>query len=267
MFATMQFNRREFAVAAALVLGWACMPLGIFFLFPEYAGNTGAVMLVGGVVAAGATVALVFRHARRLAKETDRRLGALGFEVAVVTREPKAAAWFPAEHRHRSPKIDGFAVAGNDQTREVYRRDRDGVRVTLFGYSYPNGGGQRRAGFAVARFESDAWNWPAFNAAMASGGSQGFGVEGWVRLKFPEDPGFSGEYWLQAPEAAQVHALFSPAVRRLLLANPQFRFSAEGPVLTVYCPHLRLVPGEAEQLLEQAGRLVTKFTALASGRD
>ncbi|MBN9692360.1 MAG: hypothetical protein J0M24_19095 [Verrucomicrobia bacterium] len=257
----MQLNRRELTVLSAIVLGWACLPLGIHFLAPQYSDQTGPVMLGGGVVAALAAFQFLWVHSQRLVGETTRRLAAFGFVEVSLPFQPDLS-WFPAEHRAKNPRIDGFAVAGNDSLRSVYQRNQKDVRTTLFGYRYSTGGPRSLAGFQAVRFECPNWNWPSFSAARADASSQGFPVEGWTRVQFPEDPRFSRDWWIQAPHVEPVRILFSAPVRDALENHADFRVSAEGQLVTVYCAHLRLVPGEAEQLLEHAGQLVTSLTQM-----
>lgn len=260
----MQLNRRELAVLSAIVLGWACLPLGIHFLAPQYSDQTGPVMLGGGLLAGLAAVRFLWVHSQRLVGETTRRLATLGFFEVSLPVQPDRS-WFPAEHRSKNPRIDGSAVAGNDTLRPAYQREEKDVRTTLFGYRYSTGGTRSQAGFQVVRFECPLWNWPRFSAARADAWSQGSAVEGWHRLQFPEDPSFSREWWVQAPLVDPVRSLVSDPVREVLRNHAELRVSADGPTLTIYCAHLRWVPGEAEQLLHQAEELVASLVSMTRG--
>lgn len=261
----MKLTRGEFCAVAALILGWACLPLGIHFLAPEFSDRTGEIMLVGGAVTAAMALVLFFRRARRLTDECNRRLEAQGFAVVAVA-EAEVAALIPFEHRHQLPKLDSFASGAEPGKKEAYRREHHGMSQLLFAYDYRIRSEPGRAGFVACRFESPGWNWPAFSAAMAGRWSQTGEVPGWTRIEFPEDKKFSKSCWLQAPRVDFVCSLFWPEIRRLLLEHRGLRLAGEGPMLTVYAGHLRLVPGEAERFLEQAGAFVTRFADLARKR-
>ena len=86
-------------------------------------------------------------------------------------------------------------------------------------------------------------------------------------MQFNDDPTFSKSCWLQAPRPDRIRPLFTPELRRLVLDHPRVRVFASGPVLMLYSDSFRLIPGEAEAFLEQAGQLTAQWTeALESVR-
>lgn len=131
----MKLTRGEFCAVAALIAGWACLPLGVHFLVPEYSDRTGEIMLVGGALTAAMALVLFFRHARRLTDECNLLLQGEGFAVVAVA-DTEAAALIPFEHRHQLPKLDSFASGAEPGKKEAYRRDRKGVSQLLFAYDY-----------------------------------------------------------------------------------------------------------------------------------
>jgi len=254
----MKLNRREGTLLTVLVLAWALSPLLLHFLLPQYADHTGAVMGVGLLMAGIAWVALLRSVARRLDGECRERLASLGFQVVDLGPE-LIPDWIPAEHRDRPRLVfDGFQSPGNTQGRSGYERVQEGLRTSLFGYLC--GWERRREAYIVMRIESPLWSWPEFAFAVGSRWSGIHPIEGWERMRFEEDPAFSKDAWLQAPQTDRIRPLFTPELRRLVLDHPRFRVFASDRVWMVYSDSFRLIPGEAEAFLEQAGQLATRWT-------
>lgn len=254
----MRLNRREGILLTVIVLSWALSPLLLQFLLPQYADHTGTVMVVGLLVGGIALVGLLRSAARRLDDECRERLASLGFRV-VDLRPELIPDWIPAEHRNRPQLVfDGFTSPGNTHARPGYERVQEGLRTSLFGYLC--GQGQHREAYIVMRFESPLWIWPEFACAVGSRWSGIHPIEGWERMRFDEDPAFSKAAWLQAPQPDRIRPLFTPELRRLVLDHPRFRVIASDRVLMVYSDTFRLIPGEAEAFLDQAGQLATRWT-------
>jgi hypothetical protein len=131
------------------------------------------------------------------------------------------------------------------------------MRLSLYAYSYY----RNKFVFTVARFESDSWSWPEFSCAVGSRfWSQIYPIDGWERIQCEADPEFSNSCWLQAPQSERVTPLFSTQARRLVLEHPEFRISASGPVLMLYCADDRLVPDAAGAFIAQAGAFAAALT-------
>ena len=255
----MHLNRREGGLLTFIVLAWALSPLVLHSLLPRHEEHTGTVMVVGLLVGGIAVVALLMRVARRLDRECRDRLARLGFRVVDLGTD-LLPDWIPAEHRDR-PRLefDGFQSQGNPHLRSGYERNRDGFRTSLFGYSFGRDATTRGL-LIVMRIESPLWNWPEFSCAVGSRWSGIHQIEGWERIQLEEDPAFSKASWLQAPRPDWVRTLFTPELRCLVLDHPKFRVHASGRVLMLYSDAFRLIPGEAEAFVEQAGQLATRWT-------
>ena len=255
----MRLNRREGTLLTVLVLAWALTPLLLHFLLPQYADHTGTVMGVGLLVCGIALVALLRSMSRRLDGECREHLAALGFQVLDLGSD-LIPEWIPAEHRERPGlEFDGFKSPGNTRARPGYERNRDGFRTSLFGYSFGRDATTRGL-LIVMRIESPLWNWPEFSCAVGSRWSGIHQIEGWARIQLEDDPAFSKASWLQAPRPDWVRTLFTPELRRLVLDHPKFRVHASGRVLMLYSDAFRLIPGEAEAFIEQAGQLASQWT-------
>lgn len=254
----MKLNRREGTLLTTLVLAWALSPLVLHFLLPQHADHTGTVMGVGLLVGGIALVALLRSMARRLDGECREHLAALGFQVLDLGSD-LIPEWIPAEHRERPGlEFDGFKSPGNTRARPGYERVQEGLRTSLFGYLC--GREQRREAYIVMRFESPLWSWPEFTCAVGSRWSGIHPIEKWDRMRFGEDPAFSKAAWLQAPQPDRIRPLFTPELRHLVLDHPRFRIFASDRVLMVYSDTFRLIPGEAEAFVAQAGQLATRWT-------
>lgn len=250
-------NRQEKAVLAGVILGWALIPLGVFYGAPSWADRIGLLMVVGLVVASAAVVALFFGAARRLDRECRRRLEAQGF-LTVPLGPELLTTWTPIEHRNLpASRFDGFHEGGNASG---YQRARDDFRCTVYGYSC--GQGEFRFTFTVARLESPRWAWPDFSSAMGSRWLQIQEIPHWQRVSWPEDPDFSKACWLQAQDPKAIAHDFPPEARAWVLRHPEFRIHAAGPVLMLYSNRYRLIPGEAETFIDRAERMATEGAEL-----
>ncbi len=261
----MKLNRREGTILTAIVLAWALTPLLLHILLPRYEDHTGTVMTTGLLVGGIAILRLLMGVARRLDLECRDRLATLGFQVVDLGSD-QLPGWIPGEHRNR-PRLtfDGFRSAGNPSSRPGYERTQGGLRTSLFGYLC--GEEKRKEGFTVMRLESPHWSWPEFSCSVGSRWTGIHPIPGWERMQFNDDPTFSKSCWLQAPQPDRTRPLFTPELRRLVLDHPRFRVFASGPVLMLYSDSFRLIPGEAEAFLEQAGQLTAQWTeALESVR-
>ncbi len=254
----MKLNRREGTLLTVLVLAWALTPLLLHFLLPQYADHTGTVMGVGLLVGGIALVTLLRSAARRLDGECRDRLASLGFQVVDLGHE-LIPDWIPVEHRnHPRLVFDGFKSPGNTHSRPGYERVQEGLRTSLFGYLC--GRERRKEAYIVIRIESPLWSWPEFTSAVGSRWSGIHPLEGWERMQFDEDLAFSKAAWLQSPQPDRIRPLFTQELRRLVLDHPRFRVFASDRVLMVYSDTFRLIPGEAEAFVEQAGQLAIRWT-------
>jgi len=247
-------DRRESGLLAIIVLSWAMIPLGLHFLTPTLSEHTGTAMLSGLFVGGFAVVLLLRRAARRLDRECQKRLSLLGF--GVVGLDPELlTSWIPMEHRQPGRvAFDGFTMAGGPPWKEGYQRHRDGVETHLFGYRR-----WTHRQYTALRLENPRWSWPEFSCAIDSHRDFTGPIDGWERIRFDQDPGFSKTCRLEAPETEPVVQLFQPALRRLTLEHPRIRIYASGNSLTLYSDAYRLIPGEAEAFLEQTESFLAQW--------
>jgi hypothetical protein len=250
----MKLNPKEGALLAAVVLTWALTPLILFYGLPQYASQTGPVMLIGMLVAAAIITRLLFRVGRRIDGECRARLATDGINPIPLSPD-LLPTWIPREHRDR-PAVRFTGFPNSEGLRTGYYRKYQGLRLSLYAYSNH----RDKLLFTVARFESDSWSWPDISCAVGSRfWSRIYPIDGWDRIQFEADPAFSKSCWLQASRPDRVTPLFHAEVRRLVLEHREFRISASGPVLMLYCSGDRLVPDAAEAFIAQAGAFAAEL--------
>ncbi|HHH38323.1 MAG TPA: hypothetical protein ENK50_01945 [Sedimenticola sp.] len=162
--------------------------------------------------------------------------------------------------------FDLFTQGGSEVSNWM-QGEMDGVQVALFDYGFEaRTAGEGEGVMPVSddqqgreqRLQSVAWvrtgaSLPDFDLAPADGHRRTVAARfGLDRLTFDGDAGFNREYVLLARDAGRVRRLFTPALRRWLLAHPGLVVESRGGDLLVYRFGERLdpqrIPGFATQV-------------------
>lgn len=268
----MNLGRREKWIISVLILGWAFLPLSLFWFAPAFAAkHTGSVMIWGLLVCTALAWALLRQNPEETLANQDREMNPLGFNRRTM-RENEIAGLFPPEYANAGAWLDGVHAPDTPPgSKEVYTRESDEFTLWLYvlnqrggALAVGHGNVSNIAGQTYACFEFSRREFPEFTLTRASVLDRMNQALGSGDINFPEDPEFSRHWTLQGPNEDAIRAFFVPRFRAACHWSKDIRVGARGHRLFIYSSK-RVMLGEATQAwVEEARGIADRILAAVS---
>jgi len=173
--------------------------------------------------------------------------------------------------RKRAPVLESalFGKGHGGEYKNITTGSRDGLRVSLFDYSYTVGGARAASNIVqtVGAFSKDSVSLPYFEMWPSDTLDRVWDKVAHKSMHFESNPEFTRHYFLQSPSEDRVRSLFTPGLLSFLeQINPEAKWTIEGSddTLILYHPKWSIAPAEVRSFLDRASSIASSFFSLAN---
>ncbi|TNE69309.1 MAG: hypothetical protein EP344_00460 [Bacteroidetes bacterium] len=149
-------------------------------------------------------------------------------------------------------------IGRRGRIRNVLRGRVSNTDVYLFDYTYviSTGKSTRRITQTVFFADNKDWYLPNFKLRPETWWQKALGMFDKSDINFPENPEFSGKFWLTGEFESLVRKTFHPEVQHFLVSRPPVFLEGNNFYLLAYKPKKALHPDDAEVFFEHCCQLV-----------